>query len=203
MKNRSNLFIFRGPSSAGKSTVEETLINDGLLSRFKIDTSRPSRGTVADEEAYNFLSEEEFEINRKNGLYASEIILDNGWGYGYPVSVFKDSAKNLVCSIIDEEPALMLKDWVDNNLLTRTVWMIDFNIPKSVRRLLLEQRGDSEHDIEFRLSRSNYDSSYIPDLILTNLYSSTHMVRSFILSKTASVSSSVESFLDRKTAWKG
>jgi len=202
MTPRKNLFILRGPSSAGKSTVEDGLISKNMVERFKIDTTRPSRNTEGDSSAYNFLSPKEFLEKNESKEYASTIILDNGWSYGYPTNVFESSDSNLVCSIIDEDPALELKKWIEDNMLNMSVWIVDFNIPRSTRELLLKNRGDSEEDIKFRLDLANYDSSYEPDLAINNLYSALHMVQSFVDSKTEAIYFSVKDFLKRNTRYR-
>lgn len=75
--------VLLGMSGAGKSTVEEAIIerHGSRIERIISDTTREKRDYEIDGFHYNFLSKEEFEQEIEDGNYI-EYAVFNGWYYG-------------------------------------------------------------------------------------------------------------------------
>jgi len=182
----NNLFILVGPSASGKTTIEEKLIEKGYI-RYVTDTTRDIREGEVDGIHYNFISIEEF-LQRD---YANVIHITDTWKYGASgeelrklVSADSDS----VYSVINIEPAINIKKYIEENNILLNVYFIFFDIDTDTRIELMRKRGETEEDIKKRLSREEsvevfHDFGESPDLIVTDLYTSFDTVYEFMRKK--------------------
>ena len=182
----NNLFILVGPSASGKTTVEEKLLRKGYL-RYVTDTTREKREGEIDGVHYNFLSIEEF-LQRD---YANVIHITDTWKYGASGEELKKLASedtDSVYAVINIEPAVNIKRYIEENNIPLNVYFIFFDIDPDTRIELMRKRGETEEDIKKRLSREESvevfnDFGEKPDLIVTDLYSSFDTVYSFMRKK--------------------
>ena len=168
----SRLFIFRGPSSSGKSTVEESIISNGMVAPFVIHTTRAPRPGEESCKPYVFVDSGS---DLPDGI---RIDIPGYASYVYNLAQLDNQQQDLVISIIDDEPISEIVKALKS--VHTEVYIIDFSIPLSVRESLLRNRGDSEDDIKVRLTRGLGEREFNASLVLDNIYSATHKVEAFI-----------------------
>ncbi len=179
----NNLFIFVGGSASGKTTIEEAWIKKGF-GRLVVDTTRTPREGEIDGVHYNFISVENFNKND----YMEEIIITPDWKYGTSVSELNRLASletDSIYSVINIEPAVNLKRFIEANNIGLNVHIIAFNLPVEVRIALMEKRGDSPEAIKKRLANEDAFSKWeelncSPDLVVESLETSFKEISEYI-----------------------
>jgi len=179
----NSLFIFRGGSASGKTTLEEFLVSKGYL-RYVTDTTRAPRKGEVNGVHYNFLSLKKF----KKRKYANIIKITDEWLYGASEDELWNLAKaerDSVYSVINIEPAINIKRFIQKNKIPLNVYIIDFDIDQEFRVQLMKKRGESEKDILKRLQREEGLQDYSkfnekPDFIVQDFFSSKDKVVEFI-----------------------
>lgn len=182
----NNFFILVGPSASGKTTVEEKLLEKGYI-RYVTDTTREIREGEVDGVHYNFLSIEEF--LQKD--YANVIHITDTWKYGArgeELMKLASADTDSVYAVINIEPAINIKRYIEKNNIPLNVYFIFFNIDTDTRIKLMRKRGETEENIQKRLSREESvevfnDFGEKPDIIIRDLYSSFDTVFNFMRKK--------------------
>lgn len=162
------LLILIGGSCAGKTTVEQELLSLGDYRTLLVDTTRSPRAGEQDGVHYNFMSVHDFIIRDHANLVA--INSDLAWAYGVSVDELV-KAGNLnqvsIYSVINEEPVAELLDWVKISNTPIKTCIVHFDIPLSIRKARLVERGHTEEDINTRLAREDAELKLIkPDLVI-------------------------------------
>ncbi len=163
---------FSGVSSSGKNTIMNELVkrrdNFKVLERSS-GTTRQPRESDKIFDTYVYMSEEEFKKGIQEGKFF-EYELVHGNYYGTILSQLeraKEAKDIFYIRDIDVKGAVNLKKFFgDSQLFT-----IFLDAPDDVLRKRLKERGDSEEDIEKRLSRSVLERSFKDgyDLIIENI----------------------------------
>jgi len=166
------IFIFVGASASGKTTTENMLIDAGYVDRIISYTSRDIRPDIEkDGVDYYFRSVKEC-LSQKNVL---EIHITPEWVYSVSEEelLSHEGDKDLIYSCINVKPAEDMYNYIKNNNLDIEPVIVFFNINIEQRIKLLKARGETDEDINLRLSREDTldDFSIKPAFILTDLYS--------------------------------
>ena len=138
------MIIIIGKSGSGKSTVVDELTKLGYK-KVLTDTTRPMRPGEVQGVDYNFLSQEEFDLNKENGVYAEDVVYNASFGqvsYGSRKEDYLNSDDKSV--IILNPYGLLMAD--ENDCLTD--------------ELILERlskRGDSMKEVQRRLLTDEVD----------------------------------------------
>lgn len=92
-KSKPELFIFVGPSAAGKDSAAKELANLTNIHMSVSSTTRPKRANELEDIDYHFISKEEFKNSIKQNMFL-EYSKFRGWYYGTHLNevVFKDKA---------------------------------------------------------------------------------------------------------------
>jgi guanylate kinase len=183
----NNLFIFVGPSASGKTTTENILLNKVKgMRRFLISTTRARRKGEVHGKDYEFLSLENFK--KEDFFHVIEITPE--WLYGYSKAelnkIIMEVEKTYLLSLINIEPALQIKKYIEKNNLPINVFFIHFNIDRKTRKELLLKRGESIESIEKRFSREDNLKDfpdYKPDLTISSFENLLPNVLNFIIKK--------------------
>jgi guanylate kinase len=167
---KEKLIILSAPSGAGKSSVIQHLLQQGLPLQFSISaTSRPPRGNEQHGVDYYFLTPEEFRSHIEKGdfLEYEEVYKDKFYGtLKSEVERITKAGKNIVFDV-DVVGGCNIKKLYGNRALSI------FIQPPSIDelRLRLEKRGtDAPEGIESRLEKAGYELRFAPefDAIIIN-----------------------------------
>jgi len=189
----NHLYIQIGGSSSAKTTIEDEAIIRCPLRRYVTDTTRDIREGEQEGIDYNFVTLEKF----KSRVYANVITITDDWLYGAPVQALLDlvaSEESSIYSVINIEPALKIKKYVEDNDIPLNVHILYYDIDYDLRMELLLARGDSEESIKIRLAREDkledFESMAIengfsgedltPDIVLTDFYKNKDIVLKYI-----------------------
>ena len=164
------LIIFSAPSGAGKSTIINYLLTQGLNLAFSISaTSRPPRGTEQHGVEYFFLTPEEFRSRIENNEFVEyeEVYKDRYYGtLKAQVEKQLEAGQNVVFDV-DVVGGCNIKKFYGDRALSV------FIQPPSVEELRrrLEGRGtDAPEVIESRIAKAEFELSFAPqfDRIIVN-----------------------------------
>ena len=169
---KGNCLIFSAPSGSGKSTIVQWLTKEHpeLNLVFSISaTSRPPRGTEQHGVEYFFLTPEEFKakIDANEFLEYEEVYTDRYYGtLKSQVEEQLESGKNVIFDI-DIKGGINVKKFFGDRALSL------FIQPPSVeelRKRLVGRATDSAEQIEERLAKAEYETSFAPqfDQIIVN-----------------------------------
>ena len=169
---KGNCLIFSAPSGSGKSTIVQWLTKEHpeLNLVFSISaTSRPPRGTEQHGVEYFFLTPEEFKakIDANEFLEYEEVYTDRYYGtLKSQVEEQLESGKNVIFDI-DIKGGINVKKFFGDRALSL------FIQPPSVeelRKRLVCRATDSAEQIEERLAKAEYETSFAPqfDQIIVN-----------------------------------
>lgn len=153
---RNVLFVLSGPSGVGKGTIAKKLIerNKNVALSVSCTTRSPRQGEV-DGREYFFLTKEDFKKKiENNGLLEYSEHFDNFYGTPRDFVEKKLNEKDVLLEI-DVNGGLKVKE----NMPEVVLIMI---LPPSVdeiRKRLIGRNTESAQEIEFRISRMEYEIS--------------------------------------------
>lgn len=168
-----NIFLIYGASGSGKTTVTKELCERYGLQALQSYTTRPKRSK--DEWGHKFLSKEEFEKIKPNlCAYTSYA------GYEYGATQKQVEASDLYT--IDYEG---IKYFHENYKGKKNPIVIRLISPEPIRKSRMKNRGDSENEINGRLSTDTVFQRHIPwflevKFVNTDLDSTVKSINDFI-----------------------
>lgn len=165
--------VLSGVSGSGKNTIISELIkkckNLKVLS-YSSGTTRPPRESDKQFQTYVYLTKEEFEKGIEQGkFFEYEIVHGNYMGLLLErLKVVIQDKKFDYIRDIDVNGNLSLKKYFERKTPILSIFI---DAPDEIIRQRLKNRGDSDAEIEKRLSRSQYERSHMDDydLILENI----------------------------------
>lgn len=169
LQEKNKIFILVGASASGKTTVENKLIENGLVSRVVSSTSRGIRDSEEEGVDYYFKTPSEV-TDIENVL---EIHITPEWIYSVSKEeILRHSGKDMVYSCINIQPAEDMINYIKNNDIGVEPVLVFFDINVKQRIELLKARGETEKDISTRLSREDKIDNFSvdPDYIIKDIY---------------------------------
>jgi guanylate kinase len=168
---RGLLFVFSGPSAAGKNTImKEVLKREPSLQQLPTATTRPIRADEMQGREHEFISEAEFRQRiLKKQLIEWQIIHDKGI-YGVPRATVQEAIRAGRKMILDVDVlgAMQLKQEFGNHLVLVFIEAPDM----ATLETRLRNRSDysGEEDLQARLRRADFEMQFQHeyDHILTN-----------------------------------
>jgi len=154
------LVILSGVSGAGKDTIKNELIKrmENVIS-LPSYTSRAPREGEKDGVEYHFITKQEFEKKIKNNeFYEYDLHHENYYGTSKKILDEKISSNKIIVKDIEVNGTENLIKVLKNDIKVISIFLkVDEN------ELLdrLKQRGDSQEQIQLRLSRFKYEESKI------------------------------------------
>ncbi len=182
------LIVFSAPSGAGKSTVINYLLTQGLNLSFSIScTSRPPRGSEKNGVEYFFLSPDEFrkKIENHEFIEYEEVYKDRYYGtLRSQVEEQLKKGENVVFDIDVAGGCAIKQIYGDKALLL-------FIKPPSIeelRRRLTGRGTDSPQVIESRIAKAEYELSFqdrydkviVNDVLETAQAEALHAIKEFL-----------------------
>ncbi len=153
---RNVLFVLSGPSGVGKGTIAKKLIerNKNVALSVSCTTRSPRQGEV-DGREYFFLTKEDFKKKiENNGLLEYSEHFDNFYGTPRDFVEKKLKAKDVLLEI-DVNGGLKVKE----NMPEVVLIMILPPSVEEIRKRLIGRNTESAQEIEFRISRMEYEIS--------------------------------------------
>lgn len=170
MEEKGKLIIFSAPSGAGKSTIIQYLMQQGLPLSFSVSaTSRQPRGNEQHGKDYYFMSIEEFREHILNNDFLEYEEVYPGKYYGTlksEVERLRNSGRHVIFDV-DVVGGVNIKHFYGDNALSI------FIKPPSVDTLherLVKRGTDSPEVITTRIAKAVQELSYAPqfDKIVVN-----------------------------------
>lgn len=159
------LIILSGSSGSGKNTIIKEIIKQKpYVQIMKSCTTRKQRDK--EDNAYFFLSEDEFKNKMKNGDFFEVEEVHKGLYYGILKDSLKDvSGSQIYLKDVDVNGAMKLKKELKKN-----VKLVYLDVNKDILRQRILKRGESENSADLRLSRFEYERSFAGgyDLVIKN-----------------------------------
>ena len=143
----NKIFLIVGESGSGKDTVVNALCSKYGLSRVKSYTTRPSRGTQADEQSHLFVTDEEFD------KLTDLVAFTNFDRYRYCATA--EQVDNADLYIVDAEGVNYLKDHYHGNRDIITVRITSTDADRFV--WLKERYGGDAEATELAMHRIKHD----------------------------------------------
>lgn len=137
------MIVLVGESGCGKSSIEKEIVQLGY-NKIVTYTTRPMRAEDIDGETYHFVSEEQFNNMKEEGLFAEHAVY-NGWQYG---TAKEDCTDNKVV-VLTPHGLRQLKKNADLNIISFYI-----KVPRRDRLIKILERGD---DIEEAYRRNLSD----------------------------------------------
>lgn len=153
------ILLISGSSCSGKNTVIKELVKKhNNLKYINTFTTREKRPNELDGDPYFFISKEEFQEKiKKNDFYEYELIHGNFYGLERDVCEDLLNQNYTLLKDMGVMGTFNLKDQLKHHLV-ETVFL---NVKKCELKKRLKLRGDKKEDIKKRLSRYNFEKSYI------------------------------------------
>ena len=154
------LVILSGVSGAGKDTIKKELIKrmEEVIS-LPSYTSRDPREGEEEGVQYHFISRDEFETKIKNGeLYEYDLHHENYYGTSKKLMNEKIESGKIIVKDIEVNGTENLIKILKNDVKLVSIFL---KVDEKELRKRLELRGDSEENINLRLSRLKYEESKI------------------------------------------
>ena len=148
------MIIIIGKSGSGKSTVVDELTKLGYK-KVLTDTTRPMRHGEVQGVDYNFLSQEEFDLNKENGVYAEDVVYNASFGQVSYGSKKEDYLNSDDKSVIILNPYGLLM--ADENDCLNHVFKVYLRLTDELILERLSKRGDSMKEVQRRLLTDEVD----------------------------------------------
>ena len=148
------MIIIIGKSGSGKSTVVDELTKLGYK-KVLTDTTRPMRPGEVQGVDYNFLSQEEFDLNKENGVYAEDVVYNASFGQVSYGSRREDYLNSDDKSVIILNPYGLLM--ADENDCLNHVFKVYLRLTDELILERLSKRGDSMKEVQRRLLTDEVD----------------------------------------------
>lgn len=148
------MIIIIGKSGSGKSTVVDELTKLGYK-KVLTDTTRPMRPGEVHGVDYNFLSQEEFDSNKENGIYAEDVVYNASFGQVSYGSRKEDYLNSDDKSVIILNPYGLLM--ADENDCLNHVFKVYLRLTDELILERLSKRGDSMEEVQRRLLTDEVD----------------------------------------------
>ena len=162
------LILFSGVSGSGKNTVINEILKvykDFDVLSFSSATTRNPRESDKEFNTYVYLSEDEFKKGLKEGkFFEHEIVHGNYYGILNEALQKVEKEEKHFLRDIDVHGQKKLKDYFKNKGKLLSIFL---DAPNDELEKRLRARGESEADIEKRLSRSNHEREYKENFDLT------------------------------------
>lgn len=167
---KGKLIIFSAPSGAGKSTMINYLLKQGLKLAFSISaTSRPPRGTEQHGVEYFFLSPEEFRqrINNDEFLEYEEVYKDRFYGTLKEQVEKQLAAGQNVIFDVDVVGGCNIKNFYGDRALSVFIQPPSMEV---LRERLVGRGTDEPSVIENRLAKAEFELSFANkfDVVIIN-----------------------------------
>ncbi|BEH00525.1 guanylate kinase [Bacteroides sedimenti] len=167
---KGKLIIFSAPSGAGKSTMINYLLKQGLKLAFSISaTSRPPRGTEQHGVEYFFLSPEEFRqrINNDEFLEYEEVYKDRFYGTLKEQVEKQLAAGQNVIFDVDVVGGCNIKNFYGDRALSVFIQPPSMEV---LRERLVGRGTDEPSVIENRLAKAEFELSFADkfDVVIIN-----------------------------------
>jgi len=145
LAKNEKLLCFIGPSGAGKSRVVNKLIDDNIIDLTPSWTTRPKRSHEASTKDHIFVSTEEFNFQKSEGIFLEVVkLFDMPYLYGLPKVAKNSSAV----------PTVMLRSMVIPLLSKYYIYPVIYHI-ESTRNLTLKRlnnRHKTEEEVNKRMA---------------------------------------------------
>lgn len=172
---KKNKFIaLVGASATGKSTVERILQEQYGLNRCVSMTTRPKRDYEQDGVDYYFVTTQDFEDLRKDGLLAEETCF-NSWLYGLTVAEVEDGGvvviepkglQQIIESVGRENVFVVYLTYPDKERLIRSlVDRNDNDVDEVIRRYQADKNDMQNMEWVADITIVNHDSSKTAEMI--------------------------------------
>ena len=167
---KGKMIIFSAPSGAGKTTIVNHLLQQGLNLEFSISaTSRSARPEEVYGKDYYFLTNDEFRHKIKNCEFLEWEEVYKGTFYGTlksEVERIRNTGRNVIFDV-DVVGGLNIKKYYGNEALAF------FIMPPSIEALekrLQNRSTETDDKIETRIAKAEYELSFSKnfDVILVN-----------------------------------
>lgn len=160
------LIVISGPSGSGKNTIiNEIIKRKPYVKVMKTCTTRPPRNS--EDNGYYFLTEEEFNKKKENNEFFEVEQVHKGIYYGTLKSIIEEMKQNdqIFMKDIDVNGAMKLRDELKDN-----VKLVFLDNEKDVLFDRILKRGETEESARLRLSRFDYERSFINeyDMVIVN-----------------------------------
>ena len=157
------LFVFSGPSGAGKNTImKEVMQREPSLTQLPTATTRPMRDNEQHGREHEFISEAEIRqriLNKK--LIEWQIIHDKGI-YGVPRATIQDgirAGKTLIADV-DVLGAMQLKQEFGDHI--KLIFVTAPDMATLENRLRNRVDFSDEEDLQARLRRADFEMGFVP-----------------------------------------
>lgn len=157
-KPKGNLFIFTGPSGAGKTTILESVLSSSKKCvKVTTCTTRAPREGEKDGKDYNFFSKEKFlDLLKKNSFFEHALVYGNYYGsLKSDIENVLASGKNVLMSVDVQGAVTIKKNYPSSKII--------FISPPSIDALRkrIENRGkDSKEVVEKRIAVAKSEMEY-------------------------------------------
>ena len=157
------MLILVGKIGSGKTTVVKELVQNFGYEKAVTDTTRPKRPGEIEGVDYHFLTKEEFDKNKENGLYAETVTYNATFGevsYGSKKSLYtldESSSKRVI--ILNP---FGLKSVLESGVVGSV--SVYLKLSDDTIRERIKKRGDSTEELERRLITDREDFSDIEEI---------------------------------------
>lgn len=157
------MLILVGKIGSGKTTVVNELVQNFGYEKAVTDTTRPKRPGEIEGVDYHFLTKEEFDKNKENGLYAETVTYNATFGevnYGSKKSLYtldESSSKKVI--ILNP---FGLKSVLESGVVGSI--SVYLKLSDDTIRERIKKRGDSTEELERRLITDREDFSDIEEI---------------------------------------
>lgn len=157
------MLILVGKIGSGKTTVVNELVQNFGYEKAVTDTTRPKRPGEIEGVDYHFLTKEEFDKNKENGLYAETVTYNATLGevsYGSKKSLYtldESSSKKVI--ILNP---FGLKSVLESGVVGSI--SVYLKLSDDTIRERIKKRGDSTEELERRLITDREDFSDIEEI---------------------------------------
>jgi guanylate kinase len=145
------LFVLVGESGAGKSRIQDKLMENGM-GKIVTYTTRPIRADEINHIDYHFVSEKEFKRDLLDKNLLIEHAIYNDWHYGFTLDGIDYESRDFVLVITPKGLETLHKKVGEKNTLS-----IYLKVHERERLLRLTKRGDNIDEIFRRIVADRLD----------------------------------------------